>query len=97
MRYDLAPLLTLLAEQGDYIYRPALTLSESAVLLDHVGHVTSVEHLRGESLEVKPLMDSYQGSWSRVDTLRSSYLDGWKLEPPRRRHNVPCSVPCSMP
>ena len=54
MRYDLAPLLTLLAEQGNYIYRPALTPSESAVLLDHEGHVTSVEHLRGESLEVKP-------------------------------------------
>ena len=53
MRHDLAPLLTLLAERGDYIYRPALAPHQPAVLLDHEGHEVSVEDLRGASLEVK--------------------------------------------
>ena len=53
MRHDLAPLLSLLAHEGDYIYRPASPLESPAELLDCRGQSVSPHPLRGSTLQLQ--------------------------------------------
>ena len=53
MRHDLAPLLSLLAHEGDYIYRPASPLGSPAELLDCRGQSVSPHPLRGSMLQLQ--------------------------------------------
>ena len=53
MRHDLAPLLLLLAHEGDYIYRPASPLGSPAELLDCRGQSVSPHPLRGSTLQLQ--------------------------------------------
>lgn len=53
MRHDLAPLLSLLAHEGDYIYRPASPLGSPAELLDYCSQSVSPHPLRGSTLQLQ--------------------------------------------